>query len=224
MTALPGLEDVLGHAFSDAGLWQRAVTHRSAAPGGGPGYERLEFLGDRVLGMAVAAMLYRHFPAENEGRLSQRYAQLVRKETLAAIARQLAIGDHLRMAAGEEQRGIRDNPAVLADVLEALVAALYLDGGTAPAFAFVERHWRPHMTAQREPPRDAKTRLQEWALARGLPLPSYRLLARCGPDHAPTIAVAASVEGLARQEASGPSRRAAEQEAARKLLEKAGAP
>ena len=217
-----GLEEVLGHAFRDAGLLARAVTHRGALRVGDHGYERLEFLGDRVLGMAVAAMLYRHFPAESEGQLSQRQAELVRKETLAAIARGLAIGGHLHLAAGEEN--LRDSEAVLADVLEALVAALYLDGGSGPAFAFVERHWHPHMIAHRRPPRDAKTRLQEWALARGLPLPCYRLLARCGPDHAPTITVAASVEGLARQEASGPSRRAAEQEAARRLLERAGAP
>ena len=204
----PGLEEVLGHAFRDAGLLARAVTHRGALRGGDHGYERLEFLGDGVPGMAVAAMLYRHFPAESEGQLSQRQAELVRKETLAAIARGLAIGGHLHLAAGEES--LRDSEAVLADVLEALVAALYLDGGSGPAFAFVERH--------------AKTRLQEWALARGLPLPCYRLLARCGPDHAPTITVAASVEGLAQQEASGPSRRVAEQEAARRLLERAGAP
>ena len=213
------LEALTGHEFGNPGLLEQAITHRSAAGVGRHGYERLEFLGDRVLGMAVAWMVFRSFPDEAEGKLSMRLVELVRKETLADVARHLGLGDHIVMSRGEAQGGTRDSDTVLADVVEALIGALYLDGGVDTAFAFVERHWTERMTAHRKPPRDAKTRLQEWALARGYALPSYAMVDKVGPAHAPTITVEAVVEGLGTVSVEGPSRRVAEQEAAGQLLD-----
>ncbi len=214
------LEKVLGHRFSDDQLLQQAVTHGSLARSVfSHGYERLEFLGDRVLNMIVAAMLYRQFPDEAEGKLSMRHVDLVRKETLAELAHDLGLDTMIEMTAGEEQGGIRESATVLADVMEAVIAALYLDGGLDAASAFVERNWSPRMTAYRKPPRDAKTRLQEWALGRALPLPTYAMLDKTGPAHAPTITVSVCIEGLGEIKTEGPSRRVAEQDAARVALE-----
>ncbi len=214
------LENLLGHRFSDSTLLKQAVTHRSAARSSfKDGYERLEFLGDRVLNMAVAAMLYREFPDEAEGKLSMRHVDLVRKETLAELSQELSLDTLIQMSSGEEQGGIRKSATVLADVMEAVIAALYLDGGEAVAIGFVERHWSVRMRAYRKPPRDAKTCLQEWALGRALPLPSYEMLEKTGPAHAPTITVSVNIEGLGEITAQGPSRRVAEQDAARCALE-----
>ena len=216
---LRSLETILGHRFADAALLRQATTHRSALRSGrGHGYERLEFLGDRVLGMAVAASVYRHYPGETEGMLSMRYAELVRKETLAEVATELGIDGLITMSASEELAGAGRSPAVLADVMEALIGALFLDGGPDAAAAFVDRHWTERMLSCRHPPRDAKTRLQEWAQARGRGLPSYATVDRTGPAHAPTIAVSVTVEGLGALVAEGRSRRGAEQEAARRML------
>ncbi len=216
------LETILGHRFADAALLRQAVAHCSVLRDGrGHGYERLEFLGDRVLGMAVAAAVYRQYPDEAEGALSMRHAELVRKETLAEIAAALGIDGLIAMSAGEERSGARRSPAVLADVMEALIGALFLDGGPEAAFAFVDRHWAERMLSHRSPPRDAKTRLQEWALARGRSLPSYAMLDRTGPAHAPTITVSVAVDGLGALTAEGRSRRVAEQEAARRMLDMA---
>ena len=224
MIALPpeqhtALENLLGHRFADATLLKQAVTHRSVARGSfKDGYERLEFLGDRVLNMAVAAMLYRSFPEEAEGKLSMRHVDLVRKETLAELSKELGLDALIQMSAGEEQGGIRESATVLADVMEAVIAALYLDGGEATAVQFVERHWSSRMNAYRQPPRDAKTRLQEWALGSALPLPTYAMLEKTGPAHAPTITVSVTIEGVGEITAQGPSRRVAEQDAAREAL------
>ncbi|MBC6439584.1 MAG: ribonuclease III [Rhodospirillales bacterium] len=221
--ARDALERVLDHVFDDPNLLRQAVTHRGAASAGDRhGYERLEFLGDRVLGLVMAETLYRDFPDEAEGKLAMRHAQLVRRETLAEVAVALGIDRLIVVAPGEEQSGTRESVSVLADVTEALIAALYLDGGGDVARAFVRRHWVPRMLAHRKPPRDAKSRLQEWAQGRGLPLPDYAMIGRTGPSHAPTITVRASVEGLGDVTVEGRSRQSAEQEAARYLLERAG--
>src|SRR5439155_7074315 len=147
------------------------------------GYERLEFLGDRVLGLVIADLLWRRFEGEAEGDLTRRHTHLVRRETLARVAEAIGLGRHLVLSQAEAAAGAAGNPGILADACEALIAAIYLDGGFAAAFAFVERFWTPLIAAMQAPPRDPKTLLQEWAQGRGLGLPNYRLAATDGPDH-----------------------------------------
>ncbi len=209
-----------GVAFDDTDLLDRALTHPSAnAPGGGhpASNQRLEFLGDRVLGLIVAARLHQKFPTEQEGELARRFAALVDAATLAKVARRVGLGDFLRLGQGEATAG-RDNPANLADACEALIGALYLDGGLAKAEGFVLREWGPLIAGQESPPRDPKTTLQEWTQARGLGLPDYDVVERSGPAHAPTFAVSVTVEGAAPETARGPTKRAAERAAAAVLL------
>ena len=168
--------------------------------------------------MVVAAMLYEAFPREAEGALSQRYSALVRREALADVARALSLGPRLAMGRGEGAAGGRDNPANLADACEAVIGALYIDGGLDAAERFIRRHWAPAMAADPDPPRDAKTRLQEWTQSRALGLPVYRTLSSSGPAHAPLFEVEAEVAGLGKAVATGASKRAAEQGAAAALL------
>jgi len=215
------LSDRLGHAFAKPALLREALTHPSASGrrgGKSLNYQRLEFLGDRVLGLIVAELLYREFPREPEGDLARRLAALVREETLAQVAEDLELGEFMVIAGSEEGAGERANPSLLSDVCEAAIGALYLDGGLEAARAFIERCWRPLLAADLEPPQDAKTALQEWAQGRGLPLPSYREVAREGPDHEPRFTVAVSVAGHEAAEGEGRSKRAAEQAAAERLL------
>jgi ribonuclease-3 len=222
------LEAALGYQFIRPELLDEALTHRSTGHGAGtrhrrstsagPSYERLEFLGDRVVGLVVAEMLLTAYPTEAEGALTRRFASLVRKETLAEIASAFDLADHIRLPAGESPAA-RRNPNLLADVCEAIIAALYLDGGMEAARSFVERHWTRRMEASIAPPQDAKTALQEWAQGRGRPLPSYRLVKEEGPPHQPVFTVSVSVEGEASAEASGASKRLAETAAARNLLD-----
>ncbi len=220
----PGdLAEILGHRFAEPALLTQAFTHSSAFGAAatrrrGSSYERLEFLGDRVLGLVVAEMLYDAFPEESEGALARRLAELARKETIARVAQSLGLGRHLVISRGEEEGGGRTNPSLLADACEAVVGALYLDGGLAPAKAFIVRHWRPLLAEDIRPPKDAKTALQEWAQGSGLPLPAYRITASEGPPHDPVFAVEVAVEGRAPVTGSGRSRRAAEQAAAAALL------
>ena len=211
------LEDALGHRFARPALLALALRHPSASTQAGSN-QRLEFLGDRVLGMVVAAMLYEAFPHEAEGALSQRYSALVRRETLAGVARSLSLGPRLALGRGEGAAGGRHNPANLADACEAVMGALYIDGGLEAAERFIRRHWEPAMTADPEPPRDPKTRLQEWTQSRALGLPVYRTLSSSGPAHAPVFEVEAEVTGLGRVVATGATKRAAEQGAAGALL------
>ena len=213
------LQEVLDHRFDDESLARLALTHRSTAAGRkGYGYERLEFLGDRVLSVVVAHMLYDHFPDEPEGNLSMRQAALVRGETLAEVATELELGAHIILSAGEDESGTRASPAVLADITEALIGALYLDGGIDTAARFIRCRWTKRMEAHTTPPRDAKTQLQEWALGRGLPLPSYQTVSQDGPAHAPEITIELTVEGQTAVRAIGGSKRAAQQQAAKDLL------
>ena len=229
---LAGLEAALGHAFADAGLLGEAVTHPSVAglarPGAGPrpglAYERLEFLGDRVLGLIVAEWLLERFPLEREGELARRHTLLVKRETLAAVARAIGLGDHLRLSPGERDSGGRANLTILGDACEAVIGALYLDGGLLPARAFVRRAWTGHLEgAGLVPDRDGKTRLQEWAQGRGKPLPVYEIVRRSGPAHEPEFEVSVTVTGFPPARGSGRSRRAAETEAALALLRQAAA-
>lgn len=216
------VEAWLEHHFSDRSLLVEALTHPSATRRGKHAprnNQRLEFLGDRVLGLVVAHLLIARFPHEEEGPLSRRHAALVRRETLADIARSFGLGDMLTFARSEEAGNGRDNPSILADALEALIGALYLDGGLAPAERFVRTHWESHLRKMHQPPRDAKTALQEWAQGRGLSLPSYRLLDTRGPAHAPLFEVEVSLADFPAMTASASSKRQAEQAAAKALLE-----
>lgn len=216
------IETVIGHAFADPALLDDVLAHADRLDGGqrrrsAAGHERLEFLGDRVLGLIVAHALIGRHPGEAEGALNLRLVGLVRAETLAEIASGLGLAGWLREAAGAP--GATVTESLLADTLEALIGALYLDGGLAAAQAFVLRHWAERLE-RATPRRDAKTALQEWAQARGLALPAYRLVATHGPDHALDFAVEAAVGGEPPETGRGRSKRAAEQAAAARLLER----
>ncbi len=219
------LELRIGYAFADTGLLARALTHISALPGakGRAGsYQRLEFLGDHVLGLAVSDMLFRAYPHAAEGELSRRLAALVRKETCAQVARAMDLGPVMRLGSSEENAGGRRRTAILADVCEALIGAVFIDGGYAPAAQLVERFWRERMLNPSAPLRDSKTVLQEWAQARGMPAPSYREIERMGPDHDPEFRVAVDLAGRVPAEGVGRSKRAAEQAAAAAMLVREG--
>lgn len=210
----------LGHEFARRDLLIEALTHPSASKSAQRlgNYERLEFLGDRVLSLVIANLLYDQFPTEFEGDLALRHAALVRRETLAGISDDLGIGEHLEVDSGEVDTEIRHSPSVLADAIEAVIAAIYLDGGLDAACKFITCFWRPILESQSRPLRDAKTELQEWAQARGLPLPRYAETARSGPSHKPTFTVELQVSGIKPVYANGGSKRAAEQQAAEQLL------
>ena len=220
------LEAAIGHAFADRSLIATALTHVSALPEGGErvaSYQRLEFLGDRVLGLTIADLLFRRFPGAEEGELSRRLAGLVRKETCAEVAREWNIGPHLRLGPGEAQSGGRRKEAILGDVAEAILGAVFVDAGFEAARALVERAFGSRLEAPARRLRDAKTGLQEWAQAKGLPTPTYEIVAREGPDHAPRFTVRALVEGLTPADGEGGSRRAAEMAAAETMLRREGA-
>ena len=213
-----GLEQKLGHRFARLELLELALTH-SSAPGDGRSNQRLEFLGDRVLGLVVAQALYERFPDEDEGAMAPRLASLVRRDALARVARDIRLGGHVVMAPGEDISGGRDNPGILADTCEAVIAALYLDGGLEPARRFIHGHWLALMEEDLSPPKDSKTELQEWAQARGLALPAYTETGREGPAHAPLFSLRVSVEGIGPAVGTGTSKRAAEQAAAAAALD-----
>ncbi|HXQ83842.1 MAG TPA: ribonuclease III [Xanthobacteraceae bacterium] len=219
------LEDRISYRFSDAAMLECALTHISALKGArnrAGSYQRLEFLGDHVLGLVISDMLYRAFPKADEGELSRRLADLVRKETCAEIARTIDLGAAIRVGSSEANAGARTRPAILADVCEAVIGAVYLDGGYKAAEGLVERLWQVRMSAKTQPLRDPKTVLQEWAQARGLPTPAYREVARSGPDHSPEFRVAVQLPAFAPAEGSGRSKRAAEQAAAAAMLAREG--
>jgi ribonuclease-3 len=210
------LAEALGHDFARPALLEQALTHPSAAAK--TTYERLEFLGDRVLGLIIAEMVFRAFPDEPEGKLARRFAALVRKEAVARVAEAIDLGGHLRISRGEAGQGGRGSQTLLADACEAVIGALFLDGGFGAAQRFVDRWWRPLLAEQVEPPQDVKTALQEWAQGRGLPLPVYRLCATEGPPHDPVFDVEVSLPDCPPAQGRGSSRRAAETAAAAALL------
>ncbi len=218
-------EDRIGYRFTDAAMLESALTHISALKGTrnrASSYQRLEFLGDHVLGLVISDMLYRAFPKADEGELSRRLADLVRKETCAEIARTIDLGAAIRVGSSEHNAGARKRPAILADVCEAVIGAVYLDGGYKAAEDLVERLWQVRLQATAQPQRDPKTVLQEWAQARGLPTPVYREVARSGPDHDPEFRVAVQLPAFAPSEGLGRSKRAAEQAAAASMLAREG--
>jgi ribonuclease-3 len=222
-------EAIVGYTFARKALLREALTHRSAvigrrlahgrtAPSTGAGSnERLEFIGDRVLGLLIAEWLAERFPDEPEGALGPRLGLLVSQPVLAEIASGLGLPAALAVGAGESRAGVRQLATVLADAMEALIGAMYLDGGLNPARVFVRRAWRDAMEADPEPPKDPKTTLQELLQGRGQPLPEYELVAREGPSHDPVFVIAVGAAGL-RGEGRAGSKRAAERLAAADLL------
>ncbi len=215
--SLSDLEARLTHKFDDIRLLEAALTHASAAEAAST-YERLEFLGDRVLGLLIADFLMRRHPDENEGDLARRLAVLVDRNSLAEIAEQLNMGAYLRLSTGEEAAGIRRNASVLADVMEAVIGAIYKDGGLEAAKPIVERFWLPLADRDVKPPVDVKTALQELVQSKGGGLPRYREISRSGPDHKPVFTVEVTVDGAAPARGQGASKRAAERAAAEALL------
>ncbi len=220
------LAQKLGHVFSNPALLQDALTHPSLptaktshkASRISP-YERLEFLGDRVLGLVIAHLLYDKFPDAPEGELAKRHAHLVNGDTLKEIALTLHLDEHLRLARGESANAARKNLAVLSDAMEGVIGALYLDAGYAVAESFIKRYWKDWIVLDIAPPADPKTALQEYAQGKALPLPEYSIIERTGPSHAPKFKVQVLVKGFTPMIAEGGSKREAEKKAASGLLE-----
>jgi ribonuclease-3 len=209
------VEAQTGHRPRDAALFERALTHSSR---GGADYERLEFLGDRVLGLCVAAWLYRDFAAEPEGKLSQRLNVLVSRETCAEIGRQIGLPAQARLGRQALDDGAQDSDNVLGDMIEALLGALYLEAGIEAASAFVKRHWEAQLDRQVSAPKHPKSSLQEWAAAHHRRPPEYELVERSGPQHAPQFEVRVAIYGFGEASACGTTKQEAETEAARAML------
>jgi ribonuclease-3 len=211
----------LGYKFADLDLLDCALTHSSAVSPArriDRSYQRLEFLGDRVLGLVVADMLYRRYPKANEGELSRTLNTLVRKETCAVIARTLDLGPELNLGDSEARTGGAEKEAILGDATEAVIGAIYLDGGLGKAYEFVERLFEEFLADGNANKADAKTTLQEWAQARGLEPPTYNQIARTGPDHAPEFTISVSLGSFEPLSATGPSKKIAEHRAAELFL------
>ena len=212
------LQARLGHDFSDPALLRRAVTHASMSGPGREDNQRLEFLGDRVLGLVMAEALLRADRKAAEGTLAPRFNALVRKETCADVAREVGLGDALKLGRSEQMSGGRRKMALLGDAMEAVIAAVYLDGGFEAAQALVLRLWGKRIDQVEEDAKDAKTALQEWAQGRGMALPTYVEIAREGPDHAPVFTIEVTLPSGQTARASASNKRQAEQAAAQTLL------
>ena len=223
LTRLEQAEKLLGHRFTNQALLAESLTHRSALQpkrrGKSPAKsnERLEFVGDRVLGLIVAEWLIERFPHEPEGALGRRHAYLVSRRVLAELADAAGLAGALDIGISEAKAGVANLANVLGDAMEALIGALYLDAGLDPARGFIRRVWGAELDAMAEPPTDPKTELQEWLMARGLPLPEYRVSSRSGPSHQPEFLMIVAGGG---QEGTGSagSKRLAERDAAADLL------
>ncbi len=216
-----GLQERLGHHFADQNLLEHALTHVSSVKAGdvrSQSYQRLEFLGDRVLGLAIAEILSATFPKADEGELARRMAELVRRETCAEVALVWDVGPNIRLGAGEAQTGGRKRQTILADVCEALIGAVFLDSDYPKAKGVIESAWRDRMLNPTGDRRDAKTQLQELAQGKALGMPVYREVSRSGPPHRMVFVVAVEVPVLGISEGTGTSKREAEQAAASGLL------
>ena len=216
------LTHIIGHTFKDTARLERALTHSSLHRSGQGNYERLEFLGDRVLGLVIAELLFSLFPTAKEGDLSVRLNQLVSAETCAAVADELELhrfirtGSDIKTLRGKRMQNVR------ADVMESLIAAIFLDAGLEAARAFILKNWEHRARASEQARRDAKTELQEWSHSKTGEAPVYSVIERTGPDHDPLFTVRVEVDGEGAASGSGRSRRAAEQQAATRLLEERG--
>jgi ribonuclease-3 len=218
-------EAALGHVFADRALLERALTHASHGDGRSrtASNERLEFLGDRVLGLLAADSLFKAFEGLDEGGLAHRLNALVNKEACARAARRIGLGDALRLSPAEERLGGREKDSILADACEAVIGALYLDGGLDAARAFFDRLWAEEIEGLVRRPKDPKSRLQEWAARKGYGAPAYRTVARKGPDHRPIFEIEVVVAGLEPALGEGGSKQDAQREAAQSLLERENA-
>lgn len=210
------LQNVIGYAFRDEGLLRQALTHASA--GLPENYERLEFLGDRVLALVVAEMLVQKFPKEQEGDLAKRLASLVQGTTLAQLSLRISLGSFIAFSQAEKEAGGAENEHILADVFEALIGAMYLDGGIEPCRTLIASNWQDAFFTMKTPPQHPKTEVQEWLQAQGISLPVYEIVGQSGPDHAPIFSVQMSVKGYPPIIGEGRSRSEAEKIAARQFL------
>lgn len=221
---LTKLMQILGHVFENENLLVEALTHSSLVKGvrkstqSGRDYERLEFLGDRVLGLVISTELFSRYSQAEAGQLSRRYNAQVRKETLADIAGELGIDRYVRMSEDLKASGGDKNPSILEDCVEAIIAALYLDGGMPAAHRFIKDNWWNRFEKLDAAHKDPKSSLQEWAAKKGKAIPFYDVVSQTGPDHNRTFIVEVVVEECKRFRAEGTSKRAAEQRAAEKLL------
>lgn len=220
--AIASLERRLGHTFRNRELLLTALTHASAAAPGRDTYQRQEFLGDRVLGLVITEMLLEAFPKASEGELSRHLAELVRKETCAEVATALDFGASLRFGGGHAQLSTLLTTNVLGDVCEAVIAAIYQDGGIEAARKFIAAQWSERLNATPGPRGNAKAALQEWAQGKGFAVPDYTITAKSGPDHEPHFDVEAKVGALPPARGAGRTRREAEQAAAAALLTREG--
>ncbi|OOY19040.1 ribonuclease III [Thioclava sp. DLFJ5-1] len=217
---IKAFEQRLGHKFKRPELLARALTHSSISTPTRPDNQRLEFLGDRVLGLVMAEALFLGDRAASEGQMAPRFNALVRKEACADIARKIDLGAVLKLGRSEMMTGGRRKLALLGDAMEAVIAAVYLDGGFEAAKVLILRLWEDRLDSVEEDARDPKTALQEWAQARGLPPPRYEIIHRDGPDHAPNFTVQVTLENGARETAKAGSKRQGEMTAAKTLLKR----
>ena len=219
-----GLETALGYAFRDRALLEQALTHASLRADGKTveDNERLEFLGDRVLGLCIAELLSEIDTAASEGALARRFNRLVRKDACARIGRDLGLGSAIRLSASEADSGGREKDTILADAVEALLAAVFLEGGYGKVREVVRRLWSPLLAGLPETVADPKSALQEWSQSQGLALPHYREISREGPDHAPVFTSEVQIAGRKPARGQGASKRSAEQAAAAALLAREG--
>jgi ribonuclease-3 len=211
------VEKTLGEKPKDEALFERAVTHASHSDS--EDYERLEYLGDRVLGLAVASWLFELFPGEPEGKLSRRLNALVAGDTCAEVGRELGVPEHMRLGKQARDDGASDSDNVVGDVVEALIGALYLERGFEAAAAFVRRAWGDRVNTRDKAPKHPKSALQEWAAAHDRKAPNYQLTNRTGPHHAPRFIVEVEIRGVGSASAEGTSKQEAETAAAAKLME-----
>ncbi len=207
----------IGYSFKDKALLRHALTHASSQRKHDD-YERLEFLGDRVLGLVIAEYLFRTYPRQREGQMSSRHSQLVRGEICAEAGKTLALTDFIIVGQSGRNKGLIVNTTIMGDVVEALIAAIYLDGGIDAARQFILYNWQIFLASRATIEKDAKTFLQEWALGGGLPIPAYSVVSREGPEHAPNFVVAVQIAGRESTQGKGKNKRVAEQDAAAKFL------
>lgn len=207
------LQQVIGYSFKEKHFLEEALTHVSVA-GDKKSYERMEFLGDRILSLVIADMLYASFPDEEEGDLAKRHSALVRQESLEIVADKINLKASIRVSS----KDTAITGSMIADVMEALFAAMYLDGGFGPPDQFIRKYWQGLLRQEITPPEDGKSALQEWAQARSFALPEYQIIERSGPDHRPNFVVEVRVKDFPPQRGEGLSKQAAEKMAAQTLL------
>lgn len=210
------LYKVFGYIFKDEDLLREALTHPSLE--GGKQYQRLEFVGDRVLGLVIAEWLFEYYPDVDEGGMASRHSNMVRRETLAEVAQTMKLAEFIHMAKSTEDNGGRNRPTILADACEAIIGAVNQDGGYEKARKLVRKFWKKYISQDTIARRDAKTRLQEWVQARHIPIPNYVVVDRTGPAHDPYFTIEARINDMMPELGKGRSKREAEQDAASKVL------